>query len=250
MIVAPRGAASAALVHRHADLGRQHDVLATRPERLAEELLGAAARAAIDIGGVEQCDAEIQRLVHDRSRCRIIDAAAEVVAPQADQRHAQPGIARADAAPRIRPRPCSRSRFTSSGLDAAQCAQQVVGVLAEQRRAGHFGRRVGQLDRAADGLVGAARRIVDIDDHLARLQMRVGQHLAGVQAGAARHPGIAEQPHHLVLGALARPFLDDRVQRRAVLPARLRRLEARIVGQLRPAHHARSAPATSAAARG
>ena len=42
--------------------------------------------------------------------------------------------------------------------------------------------------------------------------MRVGQHLAGILAGAARHPGIAEQLHDLVLGVLACPRLDDPVE--------------------------------------
>ena len=55
----------------------------------AEELLGAADFAAIDIGGVEQGDPEIERLVHHRLRRGVVDAAAEVVAAEADQRHAQ-----------------------------------------------------------------------------------------------------------------------------------------------------------------
>jgi hypothetical protein len=43
-----------------------------------------------------------------------------------------------------------------AGGEAAERAQQVVGVLAQQRRAAHGDGRVRQLDRAADGLIRAA----------------------------------------------------------------------------------------------
>ena len=36
-------------------------------------------------------------------------------------------------------------------------------MLAQQRRAHHVGRAVGQLDRVADGEVLAARRVIDLD---------------------------------------------------------------------------------------
>src|SRR5271166_3244937 len=128
------------------------------------------------------------------------------------------------------------------GADAAQLAQEGVGVFAEQWRARHLGRRIGQLDRVADGPVGAAFRVIDIEDHLTRLQMRVGEHLAGVLAGAARNSRLAQYLHNLVLAAPTRPFFNNRIQRLAVFPAHLRRIETRIVGQLGPAHcpcHAR-----------
>src|SRR5262245_63786624 len=54
------------------------------------------------------------------------------------------------------------------GADAAQRAEQGIGVLAQQRRAAHRHGRVGELDRAADGAIGAACRMLDVDDHLAR----------------------------------------------------------------------------------
>ncbi len=44
----------------------------------------AAAEAAIDVRGVEQRDAEIERLVHDPARGFEIDASAEIVAAQSD----------------------------------------------------------------------------------------------------------------------------------------------------------------------
>ena len=48
-------------------------------------------------------------------------------------------------------------------------------------------------------------------DHAARLEVRVGQELGGREAGAGRHAGLAERVHHLVLGMLHRPALDQRV---------------------------------------
>src|SRR6516162_8031340 len=107
-------------------------------------------------------------------------------------------------------------------------------MLAEQWRAAHPHRRVRQFDRAADSLIRAAGRIVDIDDHVARLQMWIGQDLAGVLTGAAGHAGGAENAHDLVLGTGAGPLLDDRVQGGAVLPAYLLGRKAWILGQFRP----------------
>src|SRR6266480_3881080 len=77
------------------------------------------------------------------------------------------------------------------GVDAAELAEQGSGMLAEQWRAGDLGRRVRQFDRAADGLIGAARRVIDIEDHVARLQVRVGEYLASVLAAAARNTRLA-----------------------------------------------------------
>src|SRR5204862_6887716 len=65
--------------------------------------------------------------------------------------------------------------------------------------------------------------------------MRVGQDFAGVLASPARHAGRAEDAHDLVLAALPRPFLDDRVERRTVLPARLLGRETWVARQLGPA---------------
>src|SRR5215472_18694846 len=104
-------------------------------------------------------------------------------------------------------------------VDAAELGEECLGMLAEQWRAGHLGGRVRQFDRTADGLVSAAGRVIDIEDHLARLQMRIRQDLAGVLAGAARHAGRAEDAHYLVLRSGTGPFLDDLVERGAVFPA-------------------------------
>jgi hypothetical protein len=64
---------------RHAEFGRDHDILAPVAEAFAEIFLGAAA-LAVDVRGVEQRDAEIERPMHDFSRRRQIDPAAEIVA--------------------------------------------------------------------------------------------------------------------------------------------------------------------------
>src|SRR5271169_4014281 len=82
--------------------------------------------------------------------------------------------------------------FEFIGVNPAKRAQRCLSMLAEKRRAAHLGRGIRQLDRAADGFVCAACRVIDVEDHLARLQMRVGQYLAGVLAGATRHAGLAQ----------------------------------------------------------
>ena len=56
------------------------------------QVFGTAA-LAIGIGGVEQRDAEIERLVDHLAGRLEIDAAAEVVAAETDRRHAQAGCA-------------------------------------------------------------------------------------------------------------------------------------------------------------
>ena len=144
--------------------------------------------------------------------------------------------------PRAAASPRPDRRRTSAPSNSCVCSPS-------KRRAGHDGRRIRQFDRAADGLIGAAGRIIDVDDHLARLQMRVGQDFAGVLHRAARHAGLAQEAHRLVLGARSGPFLDDRVERGAVLPARRRSAEARVVGQFGPADRRRASPSTSAAPR-
>ena len=47
--------------------------------------------------------------------------------------------------------------------------------------------------------------VLQIDDHVARFRVRVGQYLGRVLAGAARHARIAQQLHHLMLGVFPGP---------------------------------------------
>src|SRR5260370_28607845 len=64
--------------------------MAVRDEDRDELFLGVAA-LAVDVWGVEQGDAEIERPVHDLARRREIEPAAEIVAAQPDQRDLQAG---------------------------------------------------------------------------------------------------------------------------------------------------------------
>src|SRR6185369_4702590 len=74
--------------HRHGKFRRQHDVLAAVAEDLAETGLRASL-VAVDVGGVEQGDAEIERLVDDLARGFEIDAPAEIVAAETDAGYEQ-----------------------------------------------------------------------------------------------------------------------------------------------------------------
>ena len=71
--------------HRVAELRGEHDAVATPLERLAEQVLAAAA-VAVDVRGVEERDAHLERGVHDRARALLVDARAEVVAAEPDDR--------------------------------------------------------------------------------------------------------------------------------------------------------------------
>ena len=78
--VAARGAdLHARIVHGHAELAGEHDVLAPRAERLAEEPLRSAA-PAIHIGRVEQRDAGVERGRDHIGRLGGVEAHAEIVA--------------------------------------------------------------------------------------------------------------------------------------------------------------------------
>ena len=91
--VAARGALLGAVVaHRLGEFGRQHDVLAAVAEHLAQHGL-RAAHARIDVGGVEQRDAEVDRLVDHLARGFEVGALAEIVAAEADGGDAQAGAA-------------------------------------------------------------------------------------------------------------------------------------------------------------
>ena len=67
---------------------REYDVLAAITEHFTQHGFRAAA-SGIDVGGVEQRDAKVDRLVNDLARCFQVGALAEVVAAEADSRHAQ-----------------------------------------------------------------------------------------------------------------------------------------------------------------
>ena len=73
----------AALIHRHGEFGRQHDVLAAGAENFADERLGSAF-VAVNIGGIKQRDAEVQRLMNHLARAVRIEPHPEIVAAEAD----------------------------------------------------------------------------------------------------------------------------------------------------------------------
>ena len=91
----------------------------------------------------------------------------------------------------------------------AEFAEERLAVLAELRRPAHLGVGIRKFDGTADRLIGPSRRIVDIEDHFAVSEMRIGQNFAGILTGAARHPRFTEQAHHLMLASFARPSGDQ-----------------------------------------
>src|SRR5262249_4876461 len=92
--IAPRRPLELApVVHRHAELAREHDRFALLAENASEPLLRAAF-VAIAVGGVDEVDAELDRLFYDAARRRKIDAAAEVIAAEADDGHFERGAAK------------------------------------------------------------------------------------------------------------------------------------------------------------
>src|SRR5262245_53250801 len=112
--------------------------------------------------------------------------------------------------------------------ETQELAQDFRGVLAGQRRRRRRRRRGRQVHRAARQPDAAARLVLDRVNLAAGIQVRVVENLARVQDGAAGHARLAQGTHHLVLRARARPRADDPVQLVAVLPARLRVLQARV----------------------
>src|SRR5205823_12124320 len=58
-------------------------------------------------------------------------------------------------------------------LAVAEPVEDLVGVLAEEWRALHLDRRVGELDRRADLHITAARRMVDLDQEAALVERPV-----------------------------------------------------------------------------
>src|SRR5208282_2272832 len=82
-------------------------------------------------------------------------------------------------------------------------------VLAEQRRTLYFDRRIFELHRTSGHREFPAHRMVDRYDHFALAQMRVGEQLDTIEHRTARHPRLAHDFHHFLLGPGGGPFLDD-----------------------------------------
>jgi hypothetical protein len=87
----PRDPALVGVVaHRAPELGGQHDVVAAALERLADDLLRLAGR--VDVGGVDEVDAGVQRGVDDADGVVVVG-----VAPGAEHHRAQAELADRDA---------------------------------------------------------------------------------------------------------------------------------------------------------
>src|SRR6185437_8470826 len=91
-VAARRPLLGAVLRHRLGVFRCQHDVLAPVAEDSAQHGL-RAAHVGIDVGGIEQRDAEVERLVDHLARGLEVDALAEIVAADADRGDAQAGAA-------------------------------------------------------------------------------------------------------------------------------------------------------------
>src|SRR5205807_5496026 len=81
----------------------------------------------------------------------------------------------------------------------------------------------------------AAPWVLQLGDHAARLHVRVGQHLVGVEHGATRDARAGQDLERLVLRVLLGPRLDHRVDLVDELYAVAAVGVARLVGQLGPA---------------
>ena len=82
----PRPERLDAVAHVVTELRREHDAVATPLEDLAEEGL-AAALVPVDVRRVEERDAGVERGVDHRARSSQVDAAAEVVGAETDNRN-------------------------------------------------------------------------------------------------------------------------------------------------------------------
>src|SRR5208283_811093 len=126
-VAARRAAQVRTVAHRHAKFGRDDDLATAISERLAEQLFGAAP-IAVYVGGVEQRDAVVERLMHHGARLLRVASHAKVVASQSDRRNLESRVAklaifhdcsfrRAASASRER-RPLATIRFRSAGFCA------------------------------------------------------------------------------------------------------------------------------------
>ena len=138
----------------------------------------------------------------------------------------------------------------AAGVVAADRAQDLVGVLAAQRRAPARQRVAAQAQRRGDLADRAEARVVDLDDVAARLDVRVGERLGDLVDGAVGDAGGGQRPHPLVGRARANRRREDRQQHVAVAVARGEVGEALVGEQVAAVEHlAQRAPRTSASRR-
>src|SRR5262245_32812325 len=110
---------------------------------------------------------------------------------------------------------------------AEHFAQDLFGVLAEQRRPRHLAGRVRHLDWIADGQILAARRMIDLDHRAGRAQRRLLGDLLHGQDRADRNIDRVAEIHYLEFGLGHGPGFDGRED---VLEPRQPRRRRRVVG--------------------
>lgn len=83
----------------HADLGRDHDVVAAGLQRLTEQCLGLPA--GVRVGGIEEIHAGIERAADELARClradlvnrgEVLVAGGERHRPEGEARHDETGV--------------------------------------------------------------------------------------------------------------------------------------------------------------
>src|SRR5215472_11478726 len=116
---------------------------------------------------------------------------------------------------------------------AGERGQYLLSVFAQQWRRRRRKRRVRQAQRRADHRIGAARRMLEVEDCAAFAQMRVGEHFGGIEQGAARDALLREGLHDFALVVPPRPAFDDFGQRRRITGSRLRLGKAFVGQQIR-----------------
>src|SRR5581483_4854041 len=76
--------------HLSPAFGRQDKILALALEPLADDLLRAPDRLRVDVGGINEVDARLRRLIHDGEAGRLVSLRAKGHGSQTDLRDFQP----------------------------------------------------------------------------------------------------------------------------------------------------------------
>src|ERR1700730_26219 len=126
--------------------------------------------------------------------------------------------------------------FDLGRVETEVLGENFVVMLAKKWGAANVDRRIPKLHRASRHRELATHRMLHRDDHPALAQMRVVEQFDAVEHLAARHAGLAEDLHHLMLGVRGGPLVDSRGYFFDVMVARAPILEALIGGQFRAAH--------------
>ena len=151
-------------------------------------------------------------------------------------------VARAPSSSLIRRHPLAARRAPTS-VEAEQAAVDllVVAALLPRARPAHLARRVRELRDDPRPDVRPELGIDVLDQHLARLVLRVLEDLGDRVDRPADDAGLVEDAVDLAGVVLRRPLGDDALDLLLVLAAREVRREARVVGELGRAPSPRTA---------